>query len=191
MSSKLFSTDSYNFHGGRPNHGRFANDSQTAATGRHTAAHHSIRRRDRSGAAIRHGGSKLSEQQAFDIAFNQIRVGLISVPGIAIPYPYGGRPRLVSVDLDPEGLEEKNLSQNDVTPRSTIRRWFSPAARPSSARSNTRSTSILFPAKIDNLNDLPIKVADGTIIRLSDVAQVRDGMIRSKTSSGRMAFAAL
>jgi len=43
----------------------------------------------------------LSEQQIFDVAMNTIRVGLISVPGVGIPYPYGGKQRVVSVDLDP------------------------------------------------------------------------------------------
>ena len=47
------------------------------------------------------GSNTLSEQQTFDVALNQIRVGLVSVPGIAIPYPFGGKQRLVSVDLDP------------------------------------------------------------------------------------------
>jgi multidrug efflux pump subunit AcrB len=40
---------------------------------------------------------------------------LVSVPGIAIPYPFGGKQRLVSVDLDPRKLQEKNLTQSDVT----------------------------------------------------------------------------
>src|SRR5213594_1041673 len=51
--------------------------------------------------------NKLSEQQVFDIALNQIRVGLISVPGVSIPYPYGGKQRVVSVDLDLRKLQEK------------------------------------------------------------------------------------
>src|SRR5437763_11073493 len=53
----------------------------------------------------------LSEQQTFDLAMNTIRVGLIAVPGVGIPYPYGGKQRVVSVDLDPKALEAKNLSQ--------------------------------------------------------------------------------
>src|SRR6266436_1900888 len=52
----------------------------------------------------------LSEQQTFDLALNTIRVGLISVPGVGIPYPYGGKQRVVSVDLDPQALEAQNLS---------------------------------------------------------------------------------
>src|SRR6266581_3855275 len=61
------------------------------------------------------GGDGISEQQAADIALNQLRVGLITVPGIAIPYPYGGKQRLVSIDLDLRKLQEKNLTQSDVT----------------------------------------------------------------------------
>jgi len=34
---------------------------------------------------------RLSEQQIFDVAMNTIRVGLISVPGVGIPFPYGGK----------------------------------------------------------------------------------------------------
>src|ERR1700683_1534778 len=56
----------------------------------------------------------LTEQQIQDVAQNQIRVGLISVPGAGVPSPYGGKQRLVSVDLDMKALESKNLSSQDV-----------------------------------------------------------------------------
>src|SRR6266581_2460757 len=56
----------------------------------------------------------LSEQQIFDVAMNTIRVGLISVPGVGIPYPYGGKQRVVSVDLNPAALEANNLVESDV-----------------------------------------------------------------------------
>src|SRR5580658_323061 len=56
----------------------------------------------------------LTEQQTFDVAMNTIRVGLITVPGVGIPFPYGGKQRVVSVDLDPNALKAQNLSQNDV-----------------------------------------------------------------------------
>ena len=57
--------------------------------------------------------NKLSEQQVFDIALNEIRVGLISVR-ISIPYPYGGKRKVVSVDLDPKAIEANNITQSDV-----------------------------------------------------------------------------
>src|SRR5258708_8649853 len=55
----------------------------------------------------------LSEQQTFDIAMNTIRVGLISLPGAGSPYPYGGKQRVVSVDLNPKTPKPQNLSTPD------------------------------------------------------------------------------
>jgi multidrug efflux pump subunit AcrB len=56
----------------------------------------------------------MNEQQIQDVSLNQIRVGLISVPGAGVPLPYGGKQRLVSVDLDMRALESNNLSSQDV-----------------------------------------------------------------------------
>src|SRR5712692_7029880 len=69
----------------------------------------------------------LSEQQTFDLALNTIRVGLISVPGVGIPYPYGGKQRVVSVDLDPKALEAKNISQQDVVTALTTQNLVFPS----------------------------------------------------------------
>ena len=57
---------------------------------------------------------KLSEQEIFDMAANQIRVGLATVQGAAMPWPYGGKNRIVSVDLDLAALKAKNLAPMDV-----------------------------------------------------------------------------
>src|SRR6195256_3291166 len=121
------------------------------------------------------GSSTLSEQQTFDITLNQIRVGLVSVPGIAIPFPFGGKPRLVSVDLDPRKLQEKNLTQSDVTTAINNQAMVFPSGTTKFGAIQYPIDVNTFPAKIDNLNELPIKVVDGTQIRVGDVAQVRDG----------------
>ncbi|WP_163069298.1 efflux RND transporter permease subunit, partial [Acinetobacter baumannii] len=44
----------------------------------------------------------LSEQSLADIALNFLRPQLITVPGVQIPFPYGGRTRVVAIDLDPQ-----------------------------------------------------------------------------------------
>src|SRR5215471_12482491 len=119
--------------------------------------------------------TKLSEQQVFDIAFNQIRVGLISVPGVAIPYPYGGKQRVVSVDLDLKALEANNLVQTDVV--TALKNGF--LTYPSgTAKIGGKEVPIdlnVNPPRIDLLNNLPIKMVGGTVIYIKDVAQVRDG----------------
>jgi multidrug efflux pump subunit AcrB len=121
------------------------------------------------------GSNTLSEQQTFDISLNQIRVGLVSVPGIAIPYPFGGKPRLVSVDLDPRKLQEKNLTQSDVTTAINNQALVFPSGTTKFGALQYPIDINTFPTRIDNLNELPIKVVDGTQITVGDVAQVRDG----------------
>src|ERR1700731_300934 len=59
-------------------------------------------------------GHELSEQQLFDSGVNFIRTRLITVPGAAIPYPYGGKQRQVQVDLNTTALQSKGLSPLDV-----------------------------------------------------------------------------
>ena len=121
------------------------------------------------------GSNTLSEQQTFDVALNQIRVGLVSVPGIAIPFPFGGKQRLVSVDLDTRKLQEKNLTQSDVTTAINNQALVFPSGTTKFGATQYPIDINTFPIRIDSLNELPIKVVDGTQIRVGDVAQVRDG----------------
>src|SRR3954451_12156744 len=121
------------------------------------------------------GSNTLSEQQTFDISLNQIRVGLVSVPGIAIPFPFGGKQRLVSGDLDPGKLQEKNLTQSDVTTAINNQALVFPSGTTKFGAIQYPIDINTFPGRIDTLNDLPIKVVDGAQIRVGDVAQVRDG----------------
>src|SRR6201997_2851858 len=57
---------------------------------------------------------RLSEQQLFDYGNNFIRTQLATVQGAAMPFPYGGKQRLISVDIDPNALQAKGLSPVDI-----------------------------------------------------------------------------
>ncbi|HWX16474.1 MAG TPA: efflux RND transporter permease subunit, partial [Chthoniobacterales bacterium] len=119
--------------------------------------------------------TKLSEQQVFDIALNQIRVGLISVPGVSIPYPYGGKQRVVSVDLDLKALEANNLVESDVVTAISNGSLTYPSGTAKIGGKEVPIDLNVNPPRIDMLNNLPIKSIGGTVIHISDVAQVRDG----------------
>jgi multidrug efflux pump subunit AcrB len=119
--------------------------------------------------------TKLSEQQVFDIALNQIRVGLISVPGVSIPYPYGGKQRVVSVDLDPKALEANNLVESDVVTAMSTGSLTFPSGTAKIGGKEVPIDLNVNPPRIDLLNDLPVKSVGGTVIHIGDVAQVRDG----------------
>src|SRR6266404_3415656 len=119
--------------------------------------------------------TKLSEQQVFDIALNQIRVGLITVPGVSIPYPYGGKQRVISVDLDLKALQAKNLVQSDVVTAITNGALTLPSGVAKIGGKEVPIDVNVSPLRIDLLNNLPVKNIGGTVITVSDVAQVRDG----------------
>src|SRR5205814_600292 len=61
------------------------------------------------------GSKTLPEQTLFDQAVNFLRPRLITVPGVVIPFPYGGRQRQVMVDLDPDQLFAYGISPADVS----------------------------------------------------------------------------
>src|SRR4030081_4042224 len=119
--------------------------------------------------------SKLSEQQVFDTSLNQIRVGLISVPGVSIPYPYGGKQRVISVDLDLKALEAKNLVAQDVVTAISNGSLTLPSGIAKIGGKEVPIDLNVSPQRIDLLNNLPVKNVGGTVIQVSDVAQGRDG----------------
>ena len=59
-------------------------------------------------------GEGLTEQNLADIGINQLRTPLVTVPGAAIPYPFGGKQRQVQIDLNPSALQARGLSGQDV-----------------------------------------------------------------------------
>jgi multidrug efflux pump subunit AcrB len=118
---------------------------------------------------------KLSEQEIFDYSANQIRVGLATVRGAAMPWPYGGKNRLVSVDLDLAALKAKNLAPVDVVNAVNAQNLIFPSGTAKIGSTEYPVELNTSPKVMTELGDLPIKTVDGAVIHLSDVAQVRDG----------------
>src|SRR5262252_3746106 len=65
-------------------------------------------------------GEGLAEQQLFDLAVNFLRPQLVTIPGVAIPFPYGGKQRQVMIDLNSKLLQAKSLAPNDVLTALTL-----------------------------------------------------------------------
>ncbi len=117
----------------------------------------------------------LSEQQLNDLGLNFIRPQLTSVPGTAIPYPYGGKQRQVQIDLNTAALQANGLSPLDVVNAISAQNLILPAG---TAKIGTFEYNVDMngsPATIKELNDLPIKTAGTSTIYIHDVAFVRDG----------------
>ena len=118
---------------------------------------------------------KMSEQQLFDVTANQVRIGLTSVRGSMIPWPYGGKTRVVSVDLNLPALKAKNLLAQDVVNAINAQNLVLPSGTTKIGPVEYDVAVDVNPRLIDELNHLPIRVVNGATIYLNDVAQVHDG----------------
>ena len=117
----------------------------------------------------------LSEAAIFDAANNVIRTELATIPGAAIPYPYGGKQRQVQVDLDPQALRSKGLSGTDVVAAIAAQNLIIPAGTQKIGDLEYYISMNASPEQIEEINDLPISAQNGSVVFVRDVAHVRDG----------------
>jgi multidrug efflux pump subunit AcrB len=118
---------------------------------------------------------RLSEQQIFDYGNNFIRTQLATVQGAATPFPYGGKQRLISVDIDFAALQAKNLSAVDIVNAINAQNLILPTG---TAKLGVLEYNVEMngsPRTVAELNDLPVKTVNGSTIYMRDVAHVRDG----------------
>ena len=120
-------------------------------------------------------GKGLSEQNLADLGMNSIRTRLVTVPGAAIPYPFGGKSRQVQIDLDPSALQARGLSAQDVANALAAQNLITPVGTQKIGAFEYSLQLNNAPSAIEELGNLPIKVVNGTTIYVRDVAQVRDG----------------
>src|SRR6267378_408000 len=118
---------------------------------------------------------QLSEQQLFDLGNSFIRTQLVTIQGSQIPLPYGGKVPIVNVDIDPDALYSRGLSPQDVTNAILAQNVILPAG---TAKIGTREYDIATnssPEFLHELNDIPIRYANGAMVYVRDVAFVHDG----------------
>ncbi|HEY6412040.1 MAG TPA: efflux RND transporter permease subunit [Edaphobacter sp.] len=120
-------------------------------------------------------GKGLSEQELNDWGQNFLRPQLITVEGAAIPYSYGGKQRQVQVDLNTQALQAKGLAPSDVTTAIGNQNLILPSGTTKMGQFEYNVEINGSPANADELNNVPIKMANGATIFVRDVAHVRDG----------------
>src|SRR6187431_1985486 len=120
-------------------------------------------------------GSGLSEQTLADLGLNVVRTPLVTVPGAAIPFPYGGKVRQVQIDLDPVAMQARGLSGQDVANALAAQNLITPVGTQKIGSLEYTIQLNNAPSVISELGDLPIKNVNGTIVYVRDVATVRDG----------------
>jgi multidrug efflux pump subunit AcrB len=120
-------------------------------------------------------GEGLTEQNLADIGINQLRTPLVTVPGAAIPYPFGGKQRQVQIDLDPSALQSRGLSGQDVANALAAQNLITPVGTQKIGSFEYNIQLNNSPLKMEDLGGLPIKAVNGAMVYVRDVASVRDG----------------
>ncbi len=120
-------------------------------------------------------GKGLTEQMLNDIAINFLRVGLVTVAGAAIPYPYGGKFRQIQIDLDSVAMQARGLSGQDVANALAAQNLMTPVGTEKIGDFEYAINLNNAPSVISELGDLPIKSVNGAMVYVRDVAHVRDG----------------
>ena len=121
------------------------------------------------------GSKSLPEEQLFDYATTFIRTPLTKVKGSQLPLPYGGKPRSILVDLDPQALFAYGIAPSEVSNSINAQNVILPGgtAKIGDVQYNVRLNGA--PGIVDALNDIPIRAVNGRMVFVRDVAQVRDG----------------
>ncbi|MGO4512627.1 efflux RND transporter permease subunit [Bradyrhizobium sp. 2TAF36] len=117
----------------------------------------------------------MTEQALYDTGNIYVRSQLSGVPGLSLPYPYGGKQRQVQVDLNPQQLQAFGLSAQDVQNAIISQNLIIPAGTQKIGAYEYVIGLNGAAITIDDLNNLPVKEVNGGTIYVRDVAHVRDG----------------
>jgi multidrug efflux pump subunit AcrB len=117
----------------------------------------------------------MSEQALYDYGYNFIRTQLSTIQGASFPLPYGGKPRQIMVDLNPDALFARDISPQDVVNAINDQSIILPSG---SVKIGANQYNVKVNSQAEGVtafNDLPIKMVKGTTVYVKDVAHVRDG----------------
>src|SRR3982750_908219 len=103
----------------------------------------------------------LQEQQVFDAGVNQLRPQLVTIPGVAIPFPYGGKIRLISVDLDMQALQARGMAPIDVVNAVNTQNLILPSGTAKFGETEYTIRMNASPDAIQGLNEMPVRTKIG------------------------------
>jgi len=117
----------------------------------------------------------LPDTKLNDLGQNIIRPALAVVHGAEVPYPYGGKPRVIMADLDSRALQARGLSPSDVSTALQHQNVILPAGDVKIGDRDYLLTMNNTPDVIEAINAFPVKQVDGHTVFMRDVAHIHDG----------------
>ncbi|HEX3952091.1 MAG TPA: efflux RND transporter permease subunit [Stellaceae bacterium] len=117
----------------------------------------------------------LNEQQLYDYGLYNLRQRLAPIHGVTFPTPAGGKYRQIMVDLDPAKLLARGLTPLDVVNAVNAQSLTLPSGTAKIGATQYTVRTNATPDSIADLNNIPVKFADGATVFLKDLGNVRDG----------------
>lgn len=116
-----------------------------------------------------------NDAQLADFARLRLRGMVQSIPGVRLTLPYGGAMRQIMIDLKPDALFALGLTAQEVSQAINEQNLTLPSGNVREGNSDMQISVNASPESIGLFEKLPVKSADGRVIFLRDVANVRDG----------------
>ena len=119
-------------------------------------------------------GQGLNETTLKDLAQFQVRNQISNVQGASVPQPYGGTYRQIQIYVDPQKLEARNLSVDDVVQAVNDSNLILPAGdvRIGSKDFNIYANS-QFP-DASSMNEMPLKTVGNSSVLVGDIGKAVD-----------------
>jgi multidrug efflux pump subunit AcrB len=117
----------------------------------------------------------LNEAALYDYGLFRVRTQLSTVPGVLLPAPYGGKQRQIMVDLDQNRLLSKGLTPIDVNNAILAQDVTLPSGQLKIGRREYTVSTNSSPPDALQLNDVPVKYVNGSVVYMRDIGNVRDG----------------
>jgi multidrug efflux pump subunit AcrB len=117
----------------------------------------------------------LPDTKLNDLGQNIIRPDLAVVHGAEVPQPYGGKPRVIMADLDPQALAARGLSPSDISDALQRQNVILPAGDVKIGSRDYALSMNNSPDVIDSINAFPVAQVGGNTVFMRDIAHVHDG----------------
>jgi multidrug efflux pump subunit AcrB len=117
----------------------------------------------------------LTDTKLNDLGQNVIRPDLAAVPGVSLPQPYGGKPRVIMVDMDQQAMAAQGLEPSDISTVLLENNVIVPSGDVKIGSKDYPVTMNNSPDVIERMNDFPVRTVNGRQVFLRDVAHVHDG----------------
>lgn len=116
-----------------------------------------------------------SNNELQDLANVYVRASFTSIPGLLAPAPFGGSPRTIEINVDPELLRSHNLTPDQIVEAIRLNNQTAPSGNVRIGDKNYLTPTNNTIKTIDDFGNIPLYKGGVQNLYLRDVATVKDG----------------